>query len=355
MNERSSSIYGLLSLLLWILTLFCILWSQASATSFVLNWTDRDVSAWLDGFQFWKGAFSDATQSSVANETGWELVKSHGLAKLGCSGVGVAPVCGCLSDAHALAVSSCVGKGNVAMKNCFMSSRPVQFLSEMSYGSRPYLMLFQINSFGALAACVALAKSNDKPMLPYNLQIGVALLALVIFSVLQPSVYEWIPFLIFLVVQILVSWLTRRDDFWKTDQFYLLYGLVMPLMTGMSIVMVQRRDLMYIVFQMLLSYTLVFAVVCRFLLCLVKHELDHSIQVVTLAVVLLILSLMGISYNQFPYQVSDDALFRSSMTSWLVLKFYLVLALFKPNRAGLLLYGDLFLRTVLTGVMLNDL
>ena len=106
---------------------------------------------------------------------------------------------------------------------------------------------------------------------------------------------------------------------------------------------------------MLLSYTLVFAVVCRFLLCLVKHELDHSIQVVTLAVVLLILSLMGISYNQFPYQVSDDALFRSSMTSWLVLKFYLVLALFKPNRAGLLLYGDLFLRTVLTGVMLNDL
>lgn len=355
MNERSSSIHGLLCLLLWILTLFRILWSQDSATSFVLHWTDRDLSGIVTGFQYWKDAFGVATTSSVANTTNWASVRTHGMAAVGCASVSDAPVCQCLSDAHTMAAQVCVRKADLAMRGCFMNARPVQWVDELSYGTRPFLILFQINTFGALAACVTLAKSKDKPMLPYNLQIGVGLLALVIFSVLQPGFREWIPFLYFLFMQVFVSWATRRDDYWRTSQFLLIYFLVLPLIVVLFAVYMQRRDIMYIIVQYLLAYALVLAAACRTLVSLVQSELDSGMRVVSYTIVLIILTMLCMSYNQFPTQFPNEGFFRSSLTVWLVFILYMVMALFKPDKPGVALYSDLALRTLLTASMLNDL
>lgn len=357
MDSRSLTLYGLISLVLWILTVFWTLWRQAEVTSFALNWTDRDLGDWLHGAGHWRDVFNAATPASVANTTAWGLVLRDGLKAVGCDQADNHTLgCSCLRSAHALAVSSCIGKSRAAVFGCFMNSRPVQTIRELSFGVRPYLWMFQVNVFGALAGCVALSKTNEKVMLPYNLQIGVALLSLVVFSVFQPSMTEWIPLLVLSGLQVFLSWLTRRDAEWWSSQFQLLYALVLPMLVVVNVVLSNRRDVEYAVLQLLLAWVLVFAGLARSQLHYAKAVASDAarfcgVVILLLAVVMRYMTIaeFGVSFRSGMFWV------QSTVLSYLVVSLYSTLQLMPADQIAVQMALELFARLWLTCCMLNEL
>lgn len=325
--------------------------------SFVLNWTERDVGAWISGSEYWKNVFATATPASVKNSTSWELALQGGLKAVGCDAADMQTAgCSCLRDAHALAVTSCVAKSRVAVFGCFMNSRPVQWVRELSFGVRPFLYLFQINVFGALAGCVTLAKTTDKVMLPYNLQIGVALLSLVIFSVFQPTMVEWIPLLGFLVLQVFLSWLTRRDAEWWSSQFHLVHALVLPMLIIINMVMSNRRDVQYVLLQLLLGWVVVFAGLARSQLHYSKSVALDASRFCGVVIILAAVVMRYMTIAQFGVSSrSGMSWVQSSTLSFLVVSLYSALQLMRPEQTIMQMALELWARLWLTCCMMNEL
>lgn len=358
MHSRFWTFAAAANVFLFLNTITVIFFEKEKSQQFEVSLFHRTAAHWVDGAKVWREFYD-----SAYTDASYTAFLPQGLKVMGCTEMNMAPLCECLSAAHALGVSRCKAAAKGALSRCLMMARPVVEVTELKETLNLFALLSTLNMWGMLGSVVIWIRMyicKEDESMPYWIQFVLGLFGAIIHSaVLQPHVGPFVTFVVITTFLSILSYLHRLDQNWWISTYMLQYLFTVPNFALLAFIGTQKRDMLYLTVSTILAVAFGMMSMGRSILDdsgKDSVEMRGSVNMVRIALFFIILVLTMSAYDDGGHYFLHVSHLTTHANAFSVaLLFYLLLGMICPNSIKRVCFLDWSLRFVLSMLMQTEL